>query len=126
MGGVPCWREFATSSLAASTPRSRSSAGKRQRREDAGGEGAGARRGLDAAEQFERGVVEELRVAARAGGVLEDEDRHVVVVLGRDAQGADQPVADHLGRALAPDSARSRAATPSSMSSPRRSTRPSV
>ena len=67
IGGVPCWREFATSSLAARTPRSRSSTGKRQEARTPGGEGAGARGRLDAAEEFEGGVVEELGVRARCG-----------------------------------------------------------
>ncbi|GFN05681.1 hypothetical protein Smic_42370 [Streptomyces microflavus] len=64
--------------------------------QDPGGERSGARGGLDAAEQFERGVVEQLRVRPRTGGVLDHEDRHVVVVLGGHPQRADQPVADHL------------------------------
>ncbi len=61
-----------------------------------GGEGAGARGGLDAAEEIERRVVEQLRVRPRAGGVLDDQDRHVVVVLRGHSEGADQPVADDL------------------------------
>ena len=95
--------------------------------QDAGGEGAGARGRFDAAEQFEGGVAEELGVGARAGGVLEDQDGHVVVVVGGDARGSGsggrrRPAGCRWRRTRA----RSRAATPSSMSSPRRSTRPSV
>lgn len=60
-------------------------------------ERAGARGRLDTAEQVERGVVEQLRVRSRTGRVLEDEHRDVVVVVGGDTEGADQPVADDLG-----------------------------
>lgn len=40
--------------------------------------------------------MEELGGRARTGGVLDDEDRDVVVVFRGDAQRADQPVADDL------------------------------
>ena len=58
--------------------------------QDAGGEGTRAWGRFDAAEQFQGGVAEELAVGARAGGVLEDQDGHVVVVVGGDA-GASGP-----------------------------------
>lgn len=68
--------------------------------QDALGEGAGARGGLDAAEELQGGVVEELGVGSGAGGLLEDHHGHVVVVVGVDPQGAHQAVADDGGGAL--------------------------
>src|SRR5439155_394119 len=50
-----------------------------------------------AAVEFEGGVVEELGVVPGPFGVLEDEDGDVVVVRGRDAEGAQQAVADDVG-----------------------------
>lgn len=94
--------------------------------QDSGSEGTRAWGRFDATEQFEGGVVEQLGRRARTRGVLDDQYGHVVVVFRGHSQGTDQPVADHLGAPVAPDSARSSAATPSSMSSPRRSIRPSV
>ncbi|GAA3488219.1 hypothetical protein GCM10018987_23020 [Streptomyces cremeus] len=51
---------------------------------------------LDAAEEFQGGVVEQLGVVALAGGVLDDQDGDVVVVVGGDPEGAHQAVADDL------------------------------
>lgn len=67
--------------------------------EDAGGEGTRAWGRFHAAEQLQGGVAEQLGLGALAGGVLEDQDGDVVVVVRGDARRADQPVADHLGRA---------------------------
>lgn len=68
-------------------------------RQHAGGERTRAWSRLDAAQQFQRGVAEEVAVGAGVGRVLEDHDGHVVVVFRGDAGRADQTVADHLGSA---------------------------
>jgi hypothetical protein len=54
---------------------------------------------LGAAEQFQLGVAEEVRLRADALRVLEHQHGHVVVVVGGDPGGAHQPVADDLGAA---------------------------
>lgn len=65
-------------------------------RQHAGGEGPGAGSRLHSAQQVQRRVVEQLGGRARTRGVLDDQHRDIVVVLGRDAERADQPVADDL------------------------------
>src|SRR5690606_6189454 len=67
--------------------------------QDAGGEGPGAGRRLDAAEEVQGGVAEQLALRAPARRVLEHQDGDVVVVVGGDAGRADQAVADDLGGA---------------------------
>lgn len=64
--------------------------------EDARREGTRAWGGLHSAEELQGRVVEELGVRSLSGGVLDHQDRHVVVVLRGDAERTQQPVADDL------------------------------